>query len=249
MIRINHIISIILIIFGGVTAFIGAVQGGESIINAGVGGIFLGVVVLSFSTSEYIKYDAFEAVLSPYFQLSKKLIDVLDMKNKAIYIPSYGNLPEGGVFIPLHENFDLDLAKVDDDSFFITDVGREREMGLFLKPLGKDLMQKYEAYSEMNFTNAGLHAVQNASTVLRSLGLANSVDIVDKDDEIVVKILGVKTKICSKACEQISCPVCNSILLSIAESIQELIIVKSFTIRGENVEIKAKRMGGINKWM
>ncbi|MCK4732275.1 MAG: hypothetical protein KAT65_07440 [Methanophagales archaeon] len=247
----KYIAGGVLIAIGAVFAFKGAMEGDQRVINVGIGGIFLGIIVLTFSTSDYIKYDAFKAMVSPYFQLCKGLINSLELKSKAVYIPAYGNLPEGGIFIPLHDNFDLDLAKLDENSFFITDVGREREMGLFLAPLGRDLMKMYEAYTEMDFTNAGLHTVENASVTLKSLGLATSVTVEERGEKIRVLVAGVKTKLCSKKCEQVACPICSSILLSIAKSIQELVVVESFKIEIEHelVEITVRRIGGINKWM
>jgi hypothetical protein len=248
----KYIAGVVLIVIGAVFAFRGAMEGNQRVINAGIGGIFLGIILLTFSTSEYIKYDAFKAVVSPFFQLCKGLINSLELKSKAVYIPAYGNLPDGGIFVPLHENYELDLAKLDEASFFITDVGREREMGLFLAPLGNDLMKMYEAYSEVDFTNAGLHAVENASVVLKSLGLATSVIVEERGGEqIRVLVEGVKTKICSETCEQVACPICSSILLSIAKSIQELIIVERFKIEIEqkHVEITVRRLGGMDKWM
>ena len=247
----KYIAGGVLIAIGAVFAFKGAMEGNQSVINVGIGGIFLGIIVLTFSTSDYIKYDAFKAMVLPYFQLCKGLINSLELKSKAVYIPAYGNLPEGGIFIPLHDNFDLDLAKLDENSFFITDVGREREMGLFLAPLGKDLMKMYEEYSEMDFTNAGLHAVENASVVLKSLGLAANVVVEEREEQIRVLVEGVKTKICSKTCEQVACPICSSVLLSIAKSIQELIVVEGFKIEIEHgyVEITVRRIGGVDKWM
>jgi len=247
----KYIVGIVLIIIGAVFAFKGAVEGNQSIINAGIGGIFLGIIILTFSTSDYIKYDAFKSMVLPYFQLSKNLVNSLELKNKAVYIPAYGNLPDGGIFIPLHENFDIDLAKLDENSLFITDVGREKEMGLFLAPLGKDLMRMYEEYSETDFTNAGLHAVDNASMVLKSLGLATAVVVEERGEKIRVLVEGVKTKICTKTCEQVACPLCSSVLLSIAKSLQELIAVESFKIEIERelVEITVRRIGGINRWM
>ncbi|MCK4398685.1 MAG: hypothetical protein KAV25_06805 [Methanophagales archaeon] len=247
----KYIAGGVLIAIGAVFAFKGAMEGNQSVINVGIGGIFLGIIVLTFSTSDYIKYDAFKAMVLPYFQLCKGLINSLELKSKAVYIPAYGNLPDGGIFIPLHDNFDLDLAKLDENSFFITDVGREREMGLFLAPLGKDLMKMYETYSETDFTNAGLHAVENASVVLKSLGLAANVVVEEREEQIRVLVEGVKTKICSKTCEQVACPICSSVLLSIAKSIQELIVVEGFKIEIEHgyVEITVRRIGGVDKWM
>ena len=238
-------------VIGVILAFRGAMGENQSLINAGIGGIFLGIIVLTFSTSDYIKYDAFKAMVLPYFRLCRRLINTLELKSKAVYIPAYSNLPDGGIFVPLHDDFELDLAKIDENSFFITDVGREREMGLFLAPLGREMMKMYEAYAEMDFTNAGLHAVENASAVLKSLGLATSVTVEERGEQIRVLVAGVKIKICSKACEQVACPICSSILLSIAKSIQELIVVEDFKIEIEHelVEITARRLGGINKWM
>lgn len=245
----KYIAGIVMITIGLILAFKGAIDGNQSMINAGVGGIFLGVVVFTFSTSDYIKYDAFKAVVLPYVEFGRKIVEMLDLRNRAVYIPPYSNLPEGGVFIPLHENFDLDLAKLDDNTMFITDVGREKEMGLLLNPLGKELMKMYESYSEIDFANAGLHVVENASAVLRSLGLVKSVTVEEGEGRIMVYVDGVKIDICSKTCEQIACPVCSSILLSIAKSLQELVLVEEFKIEDGFVEISARRIGGIEKWM
>ncbi len=247
--KLKHIAGTLLIVIGSILVFKGAVDGNQSLINAGIGGVFLGVVVLTFSTSDYIKYDAFKAVVMPYVESSRDLVDALDLKNSAAYIPPYKNLPEGGVFIPLHEDFDLDLAKLDRNTMFITDVGREKEMGLLLKPLGKELMRMYESYSEMDFANAGLYAVENASAVLRSLGLAKSVTVEESGAKVKVYVDGVRTNACSKTCEQTACPVCSSILLSIAKSLQELIVVEEFKFEDGFVEISARRIGGIDRWM
>lgn len=205
--------------------------------------------MLTFSTSDYIKYDAFKAVTLPYTDLSRKLVEVLELKNEAVYIPPYSNLPEGGVFIPLHNDFDIDLAKLDESTIFITDLSREKEMGLLLTPLGKELVKMYESYSEMDFANAGLHVVENASAVLRSLGLAKSVTVEEGEDRIKVYVDGVRTNMCSKTCEQIACPVCSSVLLSVAKSLQELIVVDGFKFGDGFIEISARRIGGIDEWM
>jgi hypothetical protein len=245
----KHIAGALLISIGAVLTFKGAVDANQSMINAGIGGVFLGVIVLTFSTSDYIKYDAFRAVVQPYAELTKDLTETLELKNKAVYIPPYSNLPEGGVFIPLHDDFDLDLAKLDKRAMFITDVGREKEMGLFLAPLGGELMKLYESYSEMEFTDTGIHAVENASAVLRALGLAKSASVEEDGNRIKVYLESVKVETCSASCEQIACPVCSSILLSIAKSLQELILVENFKFEDGFIEISARKIGGINRWM
>jgi hypothetical protein len=246
----KHIVGVMLITVGSILLLKGAVDVNQGLINAGIGGVFLGVIVLTFSTSDHIKFDAFRAVVIPYVEFGRRIVDNLGLTNKkAVYIPPYSNLPDGGVFIPLHEDFDIDLAKLDKDTVFLTDVGREKEMGLLLTPLGKELMKMFESYSEMDFTNAGVYAVENASAVLRALGLAKSVTVEESDGRIKVYVDGVRLDICSKTCEQIACPICSSILLSLAKSVQELIVVEEFKIGEGFVEISARKIGGIENWM
>ena len=245
----KHIAGGVLIAAGAGLAFKGAVSGNQSMINAGIGGVFLGVVVLTFSTSDYIKYDAFKAVALPYREVLKKLVGALEIENRAVYIPPYDNLPEGGIFLPLHREFDIDLAKLDRETLFLTDVGREKEMGLLLPSLGRELMEMYEGYSEVDFSSAGLVAVENASSsVLRSLGLAKSVTIEERGDRVKVFVGGIRAETCSRICEQTPCPICGSILLSITKAEKELIAVESFRFE-DGVEISAVKMGGIDRWM
>ena len=243
----KHIAGIVLITIGALTSFRAAMEGNQSMMNLGVGGVFLGIIVLTFSSSDYIKYDAFQAIFRPYFELGCSLVRELELKNNSIYIPPCSVLPEGGVFIPLHENFDIDLTKM--DVMFITDAGREREMGLVLPPLGKYLVKMYKEYPEMDLTGAGAAAIENTSYVLRSLGLAKSVSMDNKKDTIKIYIEGVKVDTCSEMCERIACPICNSILLAIAESFQELVMVERIQPNGSFIEITARKIGGVQKWM
>ena len=244
----KHLAGILLILLGSIFTFKGAIDANQSLINAGIGGVFLGIVVLSFSGVEYVKYDAFKAVVEPYMDLVDSIAAALELKENSVYIPPYGNLPEGGVFVPLHDDFEIDLARLDENTVFITDVGREKEMGLLLLPLGKELMEMYENYSEMDFENAGIGVIDTASSVLRALGLAKSVEIEEYEDVFKINLYGVKQP-CSPTCKQIACPICSSILLSIAKALQELIFVEDFRFENGVVEISARKIGGIKKWM
>ncbi|MBE8539389.1 hypothetical protein [Geoglobus acetivorans] len=242
--------GVALIVAGVVIAFKGAMEANQSLVNAGIGGVFLGVVVLSFSTSDHIKYDAFRTVFNPYVVLTRNLTNSLGLGGKSVYIPPYDNMPDGGVFVPLHDDFDLDLARFDDRTVFLTDSGREREMGLLLVPLGRDLVRMYEEYSGMDLAGAGLGAVESVSAVLRSLGLAKSVDVEEEGDEIRVYVGGVKVReFCSRECERIACPVCSSIMLSISKALNELIVVEEIDFNDRFVEISARKLGGVDSWM
>lgn len=243
----KHVGGTLLIIAGAGLMINGGMNGDQIVINAGIGGVFIGVVLLTFASPDYIKYDAFRAVIKPYVRFFWKLSKSLELEGGATYIPPYSNLRKGGIFIPLHKDFDIDPAKLDENTLFLTDAGREKEMGLLLPPVGRDLVEMYESYTGMEFS--GLNSVENAGAVLRSLGLAKSVSVEEKDDEIHVFIDGLRIDTCSEECIRIPCPVCSSVLLSIAKSIDELIVVERIEVKDGNVEITLRKMGGIERWM
>ncbi len=245
----RNIAALILIGIGIILAFKGAVDANQKMINAGIGGMFLGIIVLTFSSSDYIKYDTFNSMISPYVEFTREIIEALNLRNKSIYIPPYENLKDGGIFIPVHNDFDLDLAKLDEDTVFITDVGREKEMGLLLKPIGKELMRIYEDFLEIELGGADLAIMEGVSDVLKSLRLAKSLVLDEKNGEIKIQLTGVNFDFCSKYCETIACPLCSSILLSISKILGELILVESFSIDKSVITIHARKIGGVDDWM
>ncbi|MDK2795570.1 MAG: hypothetical protein PWQ58_769 [Archaeoglobaceae archaeon] len=233
----------LLIAFGVITSFKGAMDADEKILNLGVGSIFLGLIFLAFSGRK----ESLDFVLSPYISLFRKISNSLKLSN-AIYIPPCVSLPNGGVFVPLHEDFDLDLGKIDDETVFITDVGREKELGILLPSFGSELLKAYEDYSEINFAGAGISVVDYASSVLRSLNLARSVTAEEDGNFLKIKVEGMKVKDCSRECEIFACPICASILLSVAKGSGELLAVRRFDV-GERIEIVAEKIGGVDRWM
>jgi len=50
-------------------------------------------------------------------------------------------------------------------------------------------------------------------------------------------------------CDQIACPICSSILLSLAKATNEVIMSEKFSSGKHGIEIKAKKLGGIREWM
>ncbi len=241
----KYIVSAALIVAGSFLAFHGAIRANQTMVNAGIGGVFIGIVVLSFNT-EYVKLKTFRAFSDPFIKTLRKLVTSLNLESNAVYIPPYENMPRGCVFIPARKDFSLDLAKLDESVVFLLDS--EKEMGLVLDPVGFDLMADFESYSEMDFAGIGSAFAESASSVLKSLGLARSVTVYEEGDNIRIYVLRPNVEICSKECEKVACPICCSILLSAAKAYGELLMVEEFKV-GENIEILAKKIGGISKWM
>jgi len=230
-----------LLSIGIVVLSAGVIYGERTMINVGICGIFIGVVVLSLSSPGYIKKEAFDAVVSPYQKTLNDIIRNLNLKN-AVYIPPYQNLPEGGMFLPAQEEFDIDLAKLDEEAVFLTDAG----IGMVIRPLGAELLKMCEKDLEGEIT--GLEMVEGCTATLKALELADSIRVDEEGNEIKVNI-DVRMKGCSDMCKSVACPVCSCILLSISKATGELIAVKEFHHEDGRVEITVEKIGGVEEWM
>ena len=67
-------------------------------------------------------------------------------------------------------------------------------------------------------------------------------------DELRISISNAGVDFCSSDCRLIQCPICSSVLLAIAKATGELLAVEELRA-GEKIEIKARKLGGIEKWM
>ncbi|WP_324735261.1 hypothetical protein VFC49_08915 [Thermococcus sp. SY098] len=251
--KIERMAGIALIILGATVLGYGLLDASQSKVNLGLAGIFLGVIVLTFKSHEYVKRDALDSLMLPYVKMLQKIVSDLGLEGKALYIPPYENLEEGGVFIPLHEEFDLDLGRLDGETVFLTNVSSERQMGLSIRPLGLDLLRKYEEHLEYYLENSNYKEVESASSaVLRSLGLANTVYIEEENNRFRIIVSPINKDICRMNidyCDQVACPICSSILLGLAKASNEVIMSEEFSFGKHGIEIKAKKLGGIREWM
>jgi len=251
--RVERLASLILIMIGLGILIYGAVHTNQSLVNLGLAGIFLGIIVFTFKTSEYVKRESLDNLVLPYVKMLQKIVRDLGLEGKAVYIPPYENLPEGWTFIPLHEEFDLDLGRLDEETVFLTNVGNERQMGLSIRPLGLDLLRKYEEHLEASLEGANYKEVESvSSSVLRALDLARGIYIEEQGKEFRIIVSPVNKEVCRKNidyCDQIACPICSSILLSLAKATNEVIMSEKFSFGKHGIEIKAKKLGGIREWM
>ncbi|ADT85090.1 hypothetical protein [Thermococcus barophilus] len=251
--KVERLAGIALIITGGSLLIYGAVNANQSLINLGLAGIFLGVVILTFKSHEYVKREALDSLTLPYVKALQKIVNDLGLEGKALYIPPYENLKEGGVFIPLHEEFDLDLGRLDDETVFLTNVSSERQMGLSIRPLGLDLLRKYEEHLEYSLENSNYKEVESvSSSVLRALDLANTVYIEEENNSFRIIVSPTNKEICRKNiehCDQVACPICSSILLGLAKASNEVVMSEKFSFVKHGIEIKARKLGGIREWM
>ena len=243
----KYIVSAALGISGGALALKGFLAANQGYINLGIAGMFLAAVILTLKSSEYVKKESLDVLLKSHRGLLNALLSNLKLEGNAVYLPPYENLPRGGIFVPLHEDFDIDPARLDEETFFLTDTPDEKSMGLLVTSLGTALLEKYEEHLE-----APIGSVQeleaSAGSVLRALGLAGRVHIEENGDEIRV-VITPELSCSPEGCEKAPCPVCASVLLGLAKATDNLIGVESFEKKDYGVEIKARKLGGVERWM
>ncbi|ASJ05714.1 hypothetical protein [Thermococcus barossii] len=245
----KNIVSGVLVIGGGALALHGFLSASTGLINLGIAGAFLGAVIFTFKSSKYVKKESIENLLEPYKRVFSSFSDNLALGGNAIYIPPYENLPNGGLFIPLHENFELDLARLDEKTVFLTDVPNERAMGLFLGPFGASLVEKYEEHMEAPLDGAGSSAVESAAgSVLRTLGLARRVYIEENEDGFRA-VIQPEIECEPETCEKAPCPICASVLLALAKATGELLLTEKVEEKDYGIEITVKKLGGVGEWM
>ncbi|WP_297437264.1 hypothetical protein [Thermococcus sp.] len=241
--------GISLIAGGGLLALHGFIRGAVEHINLGIAGMFLGAILLTFKGKEYIKKESVELVGGSYESILERMVRNLALDGNAIFIPPYDNLPKGGLFVPLHEDFDLDLARLDENKVFLTDVPREKAMGLFLGPVGTPLVEKFEEHLEGPLNGIGSEAVESvASSVLKTLGLAEKVYIEEEDDTFRV-IVDPSIECNVEDCEKTPCPICASVLLALAKGTNELLLIESVYEKEYGIEMRIKKLGGVEEWM
>lgn len=251
--RMERVAGASLAVIGAFLLIYGAINSNQSQINLGFAGLFLSFVVFTFKSKEYVKREALDNLIFPYVGLLKNMVDDLGLEGNALYIPPYENMPEGGTFIPLHKNFDLDLGRMDEETVFLTNVANERQMGLLIRPTGVDLVKKFEEHFEGSLEGGGYNTVESvSSSVLRAFDLARGVHIDENEEGFRVVVKPTNMEICRASidsCNQVACPVCSSILLALAKGTNEVIESESFTIADYGIEIKARKIGGVREWM
>jgi hypothetical protein len=229
-----------LIILGISLCFFAAMSADQHLINAGIGSAVIGTVLIAFSLSRR----EFESMIIPYHEFLKEVADFMEIK-KAIYIPPFRGFPFGAVFLASSDEFELDLARIERGTPFVS--GRERETGILLEAPGREILKKFEEFAELDLSNYGTGVSEICSSVLRALGLAKGVEIAD-GDELRISISNAGVDFCSSECRLIQCPICSSVLLAVAKATGELLAVKDLRT-GEKIEIRARKLGGIEKWM
>jgi len=247
----SRTVALFLIIFGCVIIFYGVSQLIVGIIGFGISSIIIGLVVLTFTPQSVIEKDIYEKSIMPIMEFFDAFIKNTSLSGNAVYLPPYLNLPKGGTFIPLKKDFDINLAVYDEKT---TIIKRGRESGLLISPpTGYYLYEKFYEYIDINKYEKANVAVSNISGVLKTFELVDGVEYMEEEDEIIVILENVKLKHCSDCsidvCKKVGCPLCSSVLFSIAKVLNCPIYIKSMEKKDNHIKITITKMDDMDKYL
>jgi hypothetical protein len=231
----------------------------------GLGLAFWGAILIYIQPEEYTKKVLLDASVMPSFATLNQIMQELDYKGKAIYLPpKYLKDPETSkVYISKKEDGKLptrELVLGQKSRLFI-----KNPKGILLTPLGDELARLLEKRIGTSFTKVDLeYLIRNLPKLfVEDLEIAENIEVQTeftkvsekindsvplmqmKSDIIHVKITNTIYKdICkakknlSNMCNTIGCPTCSAIACIISKAAEKPVVIEKIQISedGRNVE-------------
>lgn len=237
--------SLILLASGAILTAHGLLSGDSSHLNLGLGALLLSLILYTFKSEEYVRRDALELVSRPLSRILDSIISDLELEGDPIFIPPFGEISKGGTFIPLHRDFELDLTRMSYEFCFLSSAGSERQIGIFLRSPGEELVERYEEHHEAPLEGLSARELESiCDAVLRSLELGKNLRI--REEESIEISFEPLVELSESAV--LPDPVSSSVLSALSKATGELIRVRSYE-RGRRIRIAAEKIGGVERWM
>ncbi|WP_253254754.1 hypothetical protein [Methanofervidicoccus sp. A16] len=244
--NIKRITGVFLIVFGTILLVNGYLKDIVHFINLGIGLIVVGWIILIFTYDRYVKYDITSNIFNDYIDLIKRLIKGLDIKTSGVVIPPRENLKEGCIYLPLYENFKVNLSILDANTLFVNSDNKD-EMGLLFSPLGKGLRKLLKEYrEEYSLENKDVNnLLDDLEYLLTLLQVGGDVKIDIKKDSVVLSYRIEDNSLCKKLqrdnlCRKCPCPICGAIILTVAEFLNKILEIESIKEENRKVLIKLR---------
>ena len=244
--NIKRITGVFLIVFGTILLVNGYLKDIVHFINLGIGLIVVGWIILIFTYDRYVKYDITSNIFNDYIDLIKRLIKGLDIKTSGVVIPPRENLKEGCIYLPLYENFKVNLSILDANTLFVNSDNKD-EMGLLFSPLGKGLRKLLKEYrEEYSLENKDVNnLLDDLEYLLTLLQVGGDVKIDIKKDTVVLSYRIGDNSLCKKLqrdnlCRKCPCPICGAIILTVAEFLNKILEIESIKEENRKVLIKLR---------
>ena len=246
--NIKKITGILLIVFGVILLINGYLKDIIHFMNLGIGLIVVGWILLIFAYDRYVGYNITSNIFNDYIDLIKKLIKGLDIKTGGVVIPPRENLKNGCIYLPVNENFKINLSIMDDNTLFVNSDNKD-EMGLLFSPLGRGprkLLKEYRGDYGTSLEDRDInYLLDDLEYLLNLLQVGGDAKVEIEEDVVVVSYRIEDNTLCKKLqredlCRRFPCPVCGAILLTVAEFLNEVLKIESIKEEGGRVSIKLR---------
>ena len=257
-----------LLLFGTIALISSILYSSSILAFIGMGLTFWGAILLYIQPEEYTKKVLLDATLLPSLAALDQIMQELDYKGKAIYLPpKYLNNPEANkVYISKQKDEKLptpELILKQESKLFI-----QNPQGILLTPPGAELTKLFEETLDTSFTRTDLQYLQQnmPKLFIEDLEIAEDLEIQikygevstiatdpvsfgraqTKFDTIHVKITNsVYKDMCkearklSRVCDAIGCPICGAIACALAKATGKPVIIEETEVPEDGKTIEA----------
>jgi len=245
---VKRVTSLLLIIFGVILLINGYLQGVVHLINLGIGLTVVGWILLIFTFSRCIDYNIVSHVLSDYIELVKRWIRAFDIKTGGVVIPPRENLRDGGIYLPFHERYKVNLSIMDYNTLLVNSDSRD-ERGLLLPPLGRGLRKLLIEYRGSSYASPEerdiSYLLEDLEYLLNLLEIGSDVKVEIEGDTVVISYRIEDHTLCKRLqredlCRKYPCPVCGVLVLTVAEFLNKVLKIEEIKNENKRVFIKLK---------
>jgi hypothetical protein len=204
--------------------------------------IFWGILFFTVLKTRYVKPQIVSGMISSSFTSLEDIIKFLNIKGRAIYIPtrlnpylsSLSGIDQELIYLPI-----VDLA--DEDA--IAESFQKNPVGVRITPPGQQLANLMEEVAGFEIQTLDQNSLKNflKTTIVEKLELADFVDVKLEKNVITVLIRGVafsnpcKNNVRKESiCEQIGCPLCSSVACSLTRISKRPVRLQNCNVISEN---------------
>lgn len=203
-------------------------------VNLAFGALFVGVFTIFVMTERTLPADIAQRQMMSQVRLTNELVENLNLKGSAAYIPAKYALTREKVLIPATDNT-LSMPIMTDDLVF--SLGADRAtLGIFLTPPGVDLLDGFERDLAVSNKDVGLEAFEGNMQVAKlGMGLVRDFKVKERDGETILRMehaafadsCRTVRALMPDVCRQAGCPICSALLTGIARSTGKIVKIKS----------------------
>ncbi len=196
----------------------------------GFSSILIGLFMIVMITEKTVPALISNAQITGYTDAVHQIIQQLNLRGKAVFLPKNGIRTEERVFIPLQDS-ELNLPQIDNDIVFATGTDGT-SIGISLPPSGLSILKEVE--KEVLFDETTIENLEEKLQVFVGKDVLKSISLKQKDGQWTISL--EKPLYCTKnelLCNQYPCPSCSAILTAISKATHHKIHIENTLHQGK----------------